>query len=139
MIEAPPAAQALARALLDQQGVVTLMAGSLLILISFSTNDAFANLLHFGSLASDEQIGVALHAGALAALFGDVELATRLRHRAANEATRDRDRKACRDRIQARCLVAQSRFLLADTPGNRLRLAEAISALTGQFSQLDPA
>jgi hypothetical protein len=123
----------------DQQGLVTLVAGSLLILISFFTNYSYGDLQQLGSLAHDEQIGVALHVAALAALFGDVELATRLRHRAANQTAGDREQTARRDRVQARCLVAQSRFLLADTPGNRLRLHEAIAALTEQLSSLDPA
>ena len=76
--------------LLDRQGWSTLVAGSLPLLISFTTNYGDDNLLHFGTLQTSEQIGVGLHLAALAALAGDGQLASRLRHRAANEAAEDR-------------------------------------------------
>jgi hypothetical protein len=91
-----------------------------------------------------------LHLAALAALFSDAELATRLRHRArnreveaeqsrqreANEAARERDRAdeareqaTRRTRVANGCLVAQCRFLLADTSRNRLQLSEVLAVL----------
>jgi hypothetical protein len=88
------AGSAQTRPLLDRQVLATLIAGSLLILISFTTNYSYGDFHHFSSLAIDEQIGVCLYAAALAALFGDVELATRLRHRARNREIEARGREA---------------------------------------------
>ena len=127
--------------LLDHQGWSTLFAGALLLLLSFTTNYGDDNLLQFRNLAAAHQIRVGLHFAALAALTGDVELATRLRHRAANEAARCREQATRRARIQARrrsllrmsCLVAQCRFHLADTTLNRLQLSEALAVLIAEL------
>ena len=59
--------------LLDRQGWSTLVAGALLLLISFTTNDGDDHLLHFGSLPAAVQVGVGLHLAALAALVSGVE------------------------------------------------------------------
>ncbi len=122
--------------LLDRQGWSTFLAGALLLLISFITNYGDDNLLHFGRLPANVQIGVGCHLAALAALVGDVQLATRLRHRdawtrerEALEAARDREQATLRARIENGCLVAQCRFLLADTSRNRLQLSEALAVL----------
>ena len=129
--------------LLDRQGWSTIFAGGLLLLISFTANYGDDSLLHFASLPAPIKVGVGLHLAALAALVGDVELATRVRHRARNreiedritrkrealEAARDREQTARRTRIQAGCLVAQCRFLLADTARNRLQVSEAVAVL----------
>ena len=71
--------------LLDRQASATFVAGGLLLLISFTTNVNYGDLLRFGLLAINEQVGMGLHLAALAALFsvdavfsvGVVELATR--------------------------------------------------------------
>ncbi len=122
--------------LLDRQGCSTLLAGSLLLLISFTANYGDDKLSRFRRLPADEQVGMGLHLAALAALVSDVELATRLRHRAertrkqeAYEAAEERERTARRARIQNGCLAAQCRFLLADTSRNRLQLSEALALL----------
>ena len=122
--------------LLDRQGWSTLAAGALLLLISFTTNYGDDNLSHFGRLPAAVALGVGLHIAALAALIGDVQLASRLRHRAANESAEDRNRAAegreqaaRRARIQNGCIAAQCRFLLADTSRNRLQLSEALAVL----------
>ena len=114
--------------LLDRQGWSTLLAGALLLLISFLANYGDDHLLQFGSLPASDQIGMGLHLAALAALAGDAQLATRLRHRTANEAAADRNRAteyreqaSRRARIQAGFLIARCRFLLADTSRNRLQ------------------
>ena len=122
--------------LLDRQGWSTLLAGALLLLISFITNYGDDNLLHFGRLPADVQIGVGCHLAALAALAGDAQLATRLRHRAANEAVEEREQAARRARIQNGCLAAQYRFLLADTARNRLQLSEALAVLLEELKTL---
>jgi hypothetical protein len=121
---------------MDRQALATFVAGVLLLLISFTTNYRYGDLQHFGSLANNEQVGMGLHLAALAALFGDVELATRLRHRdawtrerEAYEAARDREQAARRTRIQNGCLASQCRFLLADSARNRLQLSEALAVL----------
>jgi len=73
----------------------------------------------------------------------DAQLASRLRHRAANEAVEDRiarkrealeaaegrERTARRARIQNGCVVAQCRYLLADTSRDRLQLSEALAVM----------
>ncbi len=94
------------------------------------------NLFRLARLSTHDQVGMGLHLAALAALFGDVELATRLRHRAARtreqesyEAARDREQAASRTRIQNGCLASQCRFLLADSARNRLQLSEALAVL----------
>ena len=121
---------------LDRQGFSTLFAGALLLLISFTTNYGDDNLLQFRGLPAAIKIGIYLHIAALAALAGDVQLATRLRHRDARtrkreayEAARDRGQAARRTRIQNGCLAAQCRFLLADTSLNRLQLSEVLAVL----------
>ena len=115
--------------LLDRQGWSTLVAGALLLLISFTTNYGNDNLPRFRTLPASEQVGLCLHLAALAALAGDGQLATRLRHRDAYEAARAREQATRRARIQNGCLVAQYRFLLADTARNRLQLSEALAVL----------
>ena len=120
--------------LLDRQGWSTHVAGALLLLISFTTNYGNDNLLLFGTIPVDDQVGMGLHVAALAALAGDVQLATRLRHRDAwtrerEAAARKREQAARRTRIQNGCLAAQCRFLLADSARNRLQLSEARAAL----------
>jgi len=80
------------------QGWSTLVAGSLLLLISFTTNYGDDNLFQFGTLPAHDQVGMGLHLAALAALAGVdevfsegvVQLATRLRHRARNREAEDR-------------------------------------------------
>ena len=111
-----------AQPFLDRPAIAALLAGSLLIAISFLTNYGHGAFRHFTTIPLDDQIGVCLHTAAMAALFGDVELATRLRYRARNS-------KAERDEIEALCLAAGFRFLLADTPRNRLQLSESVDVL----------
>lgn len=77
--------------LLDPQGWSTLPAGRLLLLISFATSYGDDNLFQLSKLPADEQIGVGLRFAALAALAGDVQLATRLRYRARKRATEERE------------------------------------------------
>ena len=78
-----------------------------------------------------EQIGVSLHTAALPALFGDAELATRLRDRTRDHEAETRERelearnRAAQERERAtRRHIAVLRFQLADTPINRLRMNE---------------
>jgi hypothetical protein len=128
-----PSPQAL-QPLLDRQALAMLFAGILLLLISFTTIYSYGDLQYYRSLGIDEQVGVGLHLAAVAALFGDVELATRLRYRAADEAAQEREQATRRARIQARCLFAQCRFLLADTALNRLPLSEALAVLIEEIN-----
>ena len=130
--------------LLDRQGWSTLLAGALLLLISFTSNYGDENLLRFSRLKTADQIGICLHLAALAALAGDVELATRLRHRARNRAlegkvarkretaarereTTAREREAleaiAREQRQNRALRAGALFLLEPNTLHRRFLA----------------
>jgi len=120
---------------LDRQATATLIAGALLLAISFFSNVGYEALFHIRAAALDEQIGVSLHAAALAALFGDAELATRLRDRARNE---EIERRNCENsKIQRAAIrrIAVIRFQLADTPFNRLRLNEALAALLEELQR----
>ena len=131
--------------LLDRQGWSTFIAGSLLLLISFTTNYGDENLLHFGTLQTSEQIGVGLHLAALAALAGDAQLATRLRHRARNREAEDRIARqreadarkrealeaAAREQRQNRALRAGALFLLEPSPLHQRFLAYIANELAG--------
>ena len=115
-------------------GWISLAAGLLVILITFFTSSSHVDLFGFLQFKVDQQIGVPLLLAGLAALVGEVKLASNnrradqsAREREANEADRERDRAARRSRIQARFLVAQCRFLLSDTTRNRLQLNEALA------------
>ena len=135
---------------LDPAGWASLAAGLLVALITFFTSYSHVNLFGFFQFKVDQQIGIPLLLTAMAAVVGEVKLASnnrcadqRARERAANAADRERYRAAAereqtarRYRIQARCLVAQCRFLLAGTPRNRLQLNEALALL---MEELRPA
>ncbi len=131
--------------LLDRQGWSTLLAGALLLLISFTSNYGDENLLRFSRLKTADQIGICLHLAALAALASDVELATRLRHRARNRALEDqlarkretaaREREAleaiAREQRQNRALRAGALFLLEPNALHRRFLAYIATELAG--------
>ena len=126
---------------LDPAGWVSLAAGALIILITFFTSYNHVDLFGFLRFKVNQQIGIPLLLAAMAALAGEVKLASNsrradqrarveeasAREREANEADRERYRASRRARIQARFLVAQCRFLLADTARNRLQLNEALA------------
>jgi hypothetical protein len=114
---------------LDRQAAATLIAGGLLLAISFFSNIGYGTLLHIRAAALDEQIGVCLHLAALAALVGDAELATRLRHRARNEEIERRNREDSRIQRATRRRIAVIRFQLADTSISRLQLNAALAEL----------
>ena len=116
---------------IDGQGCWNLLAGTLLILISFTTNYNNGDIQAFRSLPWHDQVGMGLHLAALAALAGDVELASRLRHRAADEATRSRDRSLEREQRQNRSLRAGALFLLEPNPLHRRFLAYVANELAG--------
>jgi len=117
--------------LLDRQGWSTLAAGVLLLLISFTTNYGDDNLLHFASLPVHDKVGMGLHLAALAALVGDAELATRLRHRAARAREREALEAVAREQRQNRALRAGALFLLEPTALHRRFLAYIANELTG--------
>jgi hypothetical protein len=127
---------------LDRQAAATFLAGALLIAISFLTNYGHGALLHLSTFSLDEQIGVSLHIAALAALFGDAELATRLRDRTRDREAETRERelearnRAAQERQRAtRRRIAVLRFQLADTPSNRLRLNETLALLLEELRE----
>ena len=111
-------------ALLDQQALATLVAGGLLIAISFLTNYGHGAFFHYSTLPLDEQVGVSLHAAALAALFGDAELASRLRNRTRDRLAEAGNRKTEERERATRRRIALIRFQLADTPRSRNQLNE---------------
>ena len=129
--------------LLDRSGIASLLAGLLVILITFLTSYSHVDLFGILRFPVNQQIGIPCLLAAVAALLGEVKLASnsrctdqKSRKREAYAAARERDRAArYRDRttrqayLQGRCLVAQSRFLLSDTSRNRLQLSEALALL----------
>ena len=126
---------------LDSVGWVSLVVGLLVILITFFTSYSHVDLFGFFHVKVDQQIGIPLLLAAMAALVGEVKLASNnrradqrarveeasAREREANEADREREQTARRARIQAQFLVAQCRFLLSGTSRNRLQLNEALA------------
>ena len=177
---------------LDRAGLAALLAGTLILLITFFTSYSHVDIPAYGSIQVNQQIGISLLFAALAALFGEVKLAsngrcaaerdrgenriraTEERNRTAeerirtleernrtaeerirageerdraseernrageernrtaearNRAAQDRERTARQARIQARLAAAQCRFLLADSPLNRLQLSETLALL----------
>jgi hypothetical protein len=135
---------------LDQSGLAALLAGSLVVLITFFTSYSHVDIPAHESVAVNQQIGIPLLLASLAALVGEVKLASnnrcadqRDRIEARNSATEERNRSAeereCtarRARIQARLAVAQCRFLLADSPRNRLQLSETLALLLEESGYL---
>jgi hypothetical protein len=114
---------------LDRQGSIQAIGGIVIALIALlSSYDHIS--LPAGALQLPQQWGVWFIAASVALVLVDAQLATGSRLRAANEAAEERDRAAeareqatPRARIQDGCLVAQCRFLLADTSRNRLQLS----------------
>ena len=126
---------------LDPMGWVSLAAGLLVILITFFTSYSHVDLFGVLRFKVDQQIGIPLLLAALAALLGEVKLASnnrradqsarereaiermeeasarereaRERERAANEADRERYRAAADREQAARRARIQTRFLVA--------------------------
>jgi len=142
---------------LDQSGLAALLAGSLVVLITFFTSYSHVDIPSHASIRVNQQIGIPLLLAALAALVGEVKLASnnrcadqrdriearirateernhsdQERNRSAEERNRSAEARECtarRARIQARLAAAQCRFLLADSPRNRLQLSETLALL----------
>ena len=121
---------------LDRAGLAALLAGTLILLITFFTSYSHVDIPAYGSIQVNQQIGISLLFAALAALFGEVKLASNGRCAAERDrieqrirAAEERERKARQARIQARLAAAQCRFLLADSPLNRLQLSETLALL----------
>ena len=71
---------------LDRAGLAALLAGTLILLITFFTSYSHVDIPAHGSIQVNQQIGISLLFAALAALFGEVKLASNGRC----EAERDR-------------------------------------------------
>jgi len=106
------------------------------------TTQAFGGLaIGFIALFSSyDHITLVFIIASVATVVVDAELASRSRLRDAHDRQADRDRAAeareqaaGRAEIQDACLVAQCRFLLLDTPRNRLQLSEAVALLMEQL------
>jgi hypothetical protein len=121
---------------LDRAGLAALLAGTLILLITFFTSYSHVDIPAQGSIQVNQQIGISLLFAALAALFGEVKLASNGRCAAERDrikqrirAAEERNRAARQARIQARLAAAQCRFLLADSSLNRLQLSEILALL----------
>jgi hypothetical protein len=143
--------------LLDPMGWISLAAGFLVALITFFTSYSHVDVFGFLQFQVNQQIGIPLLLAALVPLFVEVKLASNSRcadqiarkrearareqeayevDRERNRAAGERKRAAGQAELQARCLIAQCRFLLAGTPRNRLQLNEALALL---IEELRPA
>ncbi|MCX5960570.1 MAG: hypothetical protein NT053_12315 [Cyanobacteria bacterium] len=128
---------------LDRSGQAALVAGSLVVLITFFTSYSHVEIPSHASIAVNQQIGIHLLLASLAALVGEIKLAANnrcadqrdrieARIRAAEERNRSAEARECtarRARIKARLAAAQCRFFLADSPRNRLQLSETLALL----------
>jgi len=122
--------------LLDRQGWITVVAGLLLALITLFTSYSHVNIVGFGAVRLNQQIGVPLLAASLATLVVDAELAARRRLRAegdriraAQDRAREADEALRRARRQDGCTLAQLQFQLDPGPVSRQRLADLIALL----------
>ena len=61
---------------LDRAGLAALLAGTLILLITFFTSYSHVDIPAHGSIQVNQQIGISLLFAALAALFGEVKLAS---------------------------------------------------------------
>jgi hypothetical protein len=124
---------------LDRLGTTQAIGGLVLGLIAlFSSYDHIT--IAGSSVQLQQQWGVVFILASVATVLVDAQLASRSRLREAHERLEERDRAAeareqadSRARVQARCLDAQSRFLLLDTPRNRRQLSEAAALLMEQL------
>jgi len=132
---------------LDLQGWIQAIAGLVIALIALLSSYDHISLPAGARLQLPQQWGVWFIVASVAVVAVDAQLATGSRLRAANEAAEERNRAAeernraasAREqatrhtRIQDGCLVAQCRFLLADTARNRLQLSEALVVLLAEL------
>jgi biopolymer transport protein ExbB/TolQ len=77
---------------LDSMGWASLAAGLLVVLITFFTSYSHVDLIGFLHFKVDQQIGIPLLLAAMAALVGEVKLASN--HRRADQSTREREARA---------------------------------------------
>jgi len=112
------------------------VAGLLLVLITLFTAYSHVDIVGFGAVRLNQQIGVPLLAASLATLVVDAELATRRRLRAegdriraAQDRAREADEALRRARRQDGCTVAQLQFQLDPGTISRRRLADLIALL----------
>ena len=61
---------------LDRAGLAALLAGTLILLITLFTSYSHVDIPAYGSIQVNQQIGIYLLFAALAALFGEVKLAS---------------------------------------------------------------
>ena len=99
---------------LDPAGLVSLAAGVLIILITFFTSYNHVDLFGFLRFRVSQQIGIPLLLAAMAALVGEVKLASNSRR--ADQSAREREASArereARERMaEARALASRSRAL----------------------------
>ena len=99
---------------LDRAGLAALLAGTLILLITFFTSYSHVDIPAYGSIQVNQQIGISLLFAALAALFGEVKLASNGRCAAERDriengirAAEERECKARQARIQARLAAVQ--------------------------------
>ena len=119
---------------LDSAGWVSLAAGLLVILITFFTSYSHVDLFGFLRFKINQQIGIPLLLAAMAALVGEVKLASnsrradqsarereaRERKRAANEAARERDRAWKSSSIFRQLMTAPMRMQMRKAPASFL-------------------
>jgi hypothetical protein len=107
MLDPPAAAAGENPPLLDGLGWASLAAGSLVVLITFFTSYSHVDLFGVFQFKVNQQIGIPLLLAAMAALFGEVKLASN--DRCANQNSRMREERAREQEERAREREARER------------------------------
>ena len=126
----------------DLQGLITVIAGVLLALITLFTGYDHVDLFGRATIRINQQIGLSVLFASLATLVVVAQLASRRRNRDSNDRAREadsaaeeRERAARRAQRQDRCTLAQLEFQLSPNDTTRRRLSDLI-ALLREYGEL---
>ncbi len=126
----------------DLQGLITVIGGVLLALITLFTGYDHVDLFGRATIRINQQIGISVLFASLATLVVEAQLASRRRDRdqsdrarEADAADRERNLAARRAQRQDRCTLAQLEFQLSPNDTTRRRLSDLI-ALLREYGEL---
>ena len=126
----------------DLQGLITVIGGVLLALITLFTGYDHGDLFGCATIRINQQIGISVLFASLATLVVEAQLASRRRDRdqvdrarEADSAAEERERAARRAQRQDRCTLAQLEFQFSPNGTTRTRLSDLI-ALLREYGEL---
>ena len=126
----------------DLQGLITVIGGVLLALITLFTGYDHVDLFGRATIRINQQIGISVLFASLATLVVEAQLASRRRDRdqsdrarEADSAAEERERAARRAQRQDRCTLAQIEFQFSPNDTTRKRLSDLI-ALLREYGEL---